>query len=411
MKLRQSKIINKSEKLGNIIKKITGGRRVPKGTELKNEKTNYPYIRVTDLENKKVNLNNLKYLSEEMFMEIKNYRVELEDLILSNVGTIGRTSIVNKEISGLNLTENCLRIVVNEKIINNKYLEYYLNSIKGKKELDLNTIKTTIPKLSVKNAKKINVFFPEIENQNKIVTLLSDKESQIEKIKTLIAKLEKKNEYYAEKLLSGELRVREKEDGSVEFYENTEWKEERVNGRVKRVPVDWSIKKIGEISDIETGKKNANAGSDDGVYPFFTCSKENKKINSHSFDQEAILIAGNGVVGLSKYYNGKFDAYQRTYVLGNFKISGKYIFSYINKYFQKSIENEVVGGVISYIKLGNIANYKINIPNNEEIDIILKILNNLNSEKEKMESILKKETKEFEWLSEKLLSGEYIIED
>ena len=126
----------------------------------------------------------------------------------------------------------------------------------------------------------------------------------------------------------------------------------------------WEVFKIGEICDIKTGKLDANAASDDGKYPFFTCSKETLRIRTYSYDLECVLIAGNGDLNV-KYYNGKFDAYQRTYI-----ISLKHHYSTINTYylymfFSKYIEvlrNKSIGGVIKYIKLGDISNAKIPIP-------------------------------------------------
>lgn len=96
--------------------------------------------------------------------------------------------------------------------------------------------------------------------------------------------------------------------------------------------VEW--KKLGEISGlITTGKLNANAMEEDGEYPFFTCNENPFKINSFAFDLEAIIISGNGSqVGHLNYYNGKFNAYQRTYIIGNFidGINIMYIYYYLN---------------------------------------------------------------------------------
>ena len=77
---------------------------------------------------------------------------------------------------------------------------------------------------------------------------------------------------------------------------------------------DWTYKKLGELTKIKTGKLDANASSEDGVYPFFTCSREPLRISSYSYDCECVLVAGNGELNV-KYYNGKFDAYQRTYII------------------------------------------------------------------------------------------------
>lgn len=72
--------------------------------------------------------------------------------------------------------------------------------------------------------------------------------------------------------------------------------------------------KLGNVCKIITGKLNANACSNNGKYPFFTCSQNESKIDYYAFDTKAIVIAGNGDISV-KYYEGKFNAYQRTYVL------------------------------------------------------------------------------------------------
>ena len=72
--------------------------------------------------------------------------------------------------------------------------------------------------------------------------------------------------------------------------------------------------KIGDLVNIQTGKLDANASSKNGMYPFFTCSKEPLRIDSYSYDCECVLLAGNGDLNV-KSYNGKFDAYKRTYIL------------------------------------------------------------------------------------------------
>ncbi|MBK9306481.1 MAG: restriction endonuclease subunit S [Nitrospira sp.] len=82
---------------------------------------------------------------------------------------------------------------------------------------------------------------------------------------------------------------------------------------------DWQTRHLGELCRIRTGKKDVNQGNPDGEFPFFTCAAKHTFSDSFSFDTEALLIAGNGDVGNVSYYKGKFEAYQRTYVLSDFK--------------------------------------------------------------------------------------------
>ena len=149
--------------------------------------------------------------------------------------------------------------------------------------------------------------------------------------------------------------------------------------------------KLKDLINIRTGKLDANASSENGKYPFFTCSKETLKINTYSYDCECVLLAGNGDLNV-KYYNGKFDAYQRTYILEckNDIISTKYLYYFMKKYL-KILRNQSIGGVIKYIKLANISEAIIPIYSKEEQE---KIVNNIG----KVEEVLNIKNKQIEEL-------------
>lgn len=85
----------------------------------------------------------------------------------------------------------------------------------------------------------------------------------------------------------------------------------------KEIPEGWELKQYSDIFNFTTGKLNSNAAVINGIYPFFTCSSETYLTNTFSFDCEALILAGNNARAVYpfKYYNGKFDAYQRTYVV------------------------------------------------------------------------------------------------
>ena len=127
------------------------------------------------------------------------------------------------------------------------------------------------------------------------------------------------------------------------------------------------FKKLGDYVKIKTGKLDANASSDDGEYPFFTCSIEPLKISSFSYDCECCLVAGNGDLNV-KYYNGKFDAYQRTYIIESLdkeKLDVMYLYFFLCSYIEV-LRKQSIGGVIKYIKLGNLTDALIPIPSLEK---------------------------------------------
>ena len=133
--------------------------------------------------------------------------------------------------------------------------------------------------------------------------------------------------------------------------------------------------KIGNLTKIKTGKLDANASSEDGRYPFFTCSREPLKISTYSYDCECVLVAGNGDLNV-KYYNGKFDAYQRTYIIednGSGKLYMPYLYYFMEGYIEE-LRKQAIGGVIKYIKLRNITDALIKLPSIDEQKTIAYIL-------------------------------------
>ena len=137
--------------------------------------------------------------------------------------------------------------------------------------------------------------------------------------------------------------------------------------------------KLGSLTRIRTGKLDANAADDNGKYPFFTCSKEPLSINTCSYDCECVLVAGNGDLNV-KYYDGKFDAYQRTYIIESLdktKLMVKYLYCFLDLYVE-ILRQQAIGGVIKYIKLGNLADAIIPVPVIEKQREIIEIFEKCN---------------------------------
>lgn len=141
------------------------------------------------------------------------------------------------------------------------------------------------------------------------------------------------------------------------------------------IPSTWKWVKLGDIIKIYTGSKDANYGSENGIYPFFTCAAEPIKCDYFSFDGESLLLPGNGAnVGLCIYYDGKFEAYQRTYVLQGFVPYLKYLHHLLNFRWKKYNEDKMYGSAMPYIKLANIQNFPVPLPPlSEQKRIVAKI--------------------------------------
>ena len=130
-----------------------------------------------------------------------------------------------------------------------------------------------------------------------------------------------------------------------------------------KVPENWCWTYLKPISKIRTGKKDANYGSVDGEYPFFTCAAEPIRCHGYSFDCNAILLAGNGDINNISRYNGKFEAYQRTYVVEIIEpFSIDYVFYWFKYRWFDFNKDKMFGTAIPYIRLGNLQEFPIPVP-------------------------------------------------
>ena len=156
---------------------------------------------------------------------------------------------------------------------------------------------------------------------------------------------------------------------------------------------EWQKTKLAKICLITTGKLDANAMVEDGKYRFYTCAKEFFRIDRYTFDTEALLISGNGAnVGYIHYYKGKFNAYQRTYVLYEFQENICYVKYFLEKYLSSRIADEKNIGNTPYIVRGTLSEMEIIIPEKsveqEKIANFLSGIDELiSSQKEKIEKL------------------------
>ena len=187
---------------------------------------------------------------------------------------------------------------------------------------------------------KLGVSYPkDLKEQQKIADILSKWDKAVSLQENLIEKLEEQKKALMQKLLTPK-------DG-------------------------WKKVKLGNICNITTGKLDANAMEINGQYLFFTCAKEVFRINTFDFDTEAILISGNGAnVGYVHYYNGKFNAYQRTYVLDAFSDNIHLVKLILDVYLSKQINSEKRDGNTPYIVLSTLQQMKIYLPITQQNELV-----------------------------------------
>lgn len=131
------------------------------------------------------------------------------------------------------------------------------------------------------------------------------------------------------------------------------------------LPEGWEWCRLPECVSIVTGKKDANYGTPDGKYLFFTCAEQPLRCDDYSFEGESLLLPGNGAnVGQVIYYDGQFEVYQRTYVLQKIieSFSLKYLYYHILGFWENYNHDKQYGSATNYIKMGNFLNYIFPLP-------------------------------------------------
>ena len=263
---------------------------------------------------------------------------------------------------------------------NGIFLSYYLNVI-TKKDIAKIAQGVSIVHLYASELKNLKIKIPPLDEQEKIVEILSTWDEAINLTINLIENKKQFKKALMQNLLTAKIRFPQFKD---------EWKEI----------------KLGEICEIQTGKLNANAMIQGGRYKFFTCAKEVFEIDCYAFDTEAILISGNGEnVGYIHYFNGKFNAYQRTYVLDKFTENILFIKYFLEFSLKRKIEIEKKDGNTPYIVLSTIFDFIVRLPNLNEQQKIAEVLIAYDDEINLLNLKLENLKKQKQGLMQKLLSG------
>lgn len=310
------------------------------------------------------------FIHENIFNEFKTkYSFPKKgDILISAAGTIGRT-VVYDGLPAYFQDSNIVWIDNNEEIIFNAFLLYCYKNIKW------NTENTTIARLYNENLRNIIFAIPSKPEQEKIASFLSSVDSKIEQLSKKKTLLEQYKKGVMQKIFSQTLRF--KDDDGSEFPE-------------------WVEKKLGKLSKITTGKLDANAMVNNGEYRFYTCAREYYYIDNYAFDTDALIVSGNGAnVGYIHHYNGKFNAYQRTYVLDKFNDDNIiYMKYFLDKHLSKRIMQEKNEGNTPYIVMGTLSEMTIKLPSLKEQTKIATFLSSLDKKIELTDKELNA-TKEF----------------
>ena len=145
----------------------------------------------------------------------------------------------------------------------------------------------------------------------------------------------------------------------------------------ENLPSGWTVSNLLDICKISTGKWDANHAQENGKYRFYTCASKHAYSDTKRFSGECLIVPGNGDIGAVYYFDGDFDAYQRTYVLDNIKIYAQYLYYHFLSNWRQLNDDKKFGSTINFVRIGNFQDYKVLIPPYKEQKRRVTYLNNL----------------------------------
>jgi type I restriction enzyme, S subunit len=221
--------------LGHVAQ-VKGGKRLPKGEKFADTVTPFPYIRVTDFANFGIDTSDLRYLTPETRATIERYTISKNDVYISIAGSIGITGMIPARLDGANLTENAAKLVLNEDVIDSRFLMYYFASEVAQTEIRGQTVKNAQPKLALARIASLSIPLPPLPEQQKIAAVLGLVQRAIEQQERLIA-------------LTTELKKALLHKVFTEGHRGESQKQTEIGP----VPESWEVSKLADLFEIKHG--------------------------------------------------------------------------------------------------------------------------------------------------------------
>ncbi|UOR86869.1 restriction endonuclease subunit S [Helicobacter pylori] len=295
------------------------------------------------------------YINQQAYNFLSKSKVFHQDILINKIANAGAVYFMPRLDKPVSLGMNLFLLRIKKNY--NKYFIFCILKY-NEKRLRLMAKGTTTKTITKDNIKMFQILLPPLETQQKIARTLSILDQKIEnnrKINELLHKiLELLYEQYFVRFdfLDENNKPYQTSGGKMKFSK-------KLN---RLIPNDFEVKTLGELTQLKVGNKNANHSSNQGKYPFFTCSNNPLRCETYQFEGKHVIISGSGNFYVT-HYDGKFDAYQKTYVV-NPNNQNHYVLIYL---FVKSNTNYLKlqshGSIIKFITKSDIENIKIVLPN------------------------------------------------
>ncbi len=282
------------------------------------------------------------FISREKDERLSKGKLRRDDIVLTTRGTVGNFALFDSAVSFEHIRINSGMVILRNEsaALDTTFLYALLQSHFVEKQIERLTFGSAQPQLTVKGINEFAIVVPPLPEQSAIATALSDVDGLLGGLDRLIAKKRDLKQAAMQQLLTGLTRI-------PGFHS------------------EWGVKALGEIAHIKTGSRNNEDKVEDGQYPFFVRSEIVERINSYSYDCEAILVPGEGRIGnIFHYINGRFDVHQRVYAITKFssEISGRFVHFYLSKNFGAWAMQNTVKATVDSLRLPTFQTFEMRVP-------------------------------------------------
>ncbi|NYS61052.1 restriction endonuclease subunit S [Vreelandella salicampi] len=323
-----------------------------------------------------------KYLPIAFNKKLKGSQLRKGDLLINIVGaSIGRSCMFDLDVEHANINQAVCLFRTNPQVRSEYIIQYLQLPTTIDKLLGTQT-ESARPNLSLGDMRDFLFLVPPLSEQKKIAKILSTWDQTITATEHLLENSQQRKKALMQQLLTGKKRL--------PGFEG-----------------EWENSTLTQHCSVVTGNKDLQNKVEDGEYPFFVRSSNIERIDSYSFDGEAILIPGDGRVGeIFHYINGRFGFHQRVYKLSDFKGAlGLFIYYYLKRFFKAEVIKNSVKATVDSLRMPVFTGMRIKLPSLEEQQLIIDVLSCSDKEIQAISRRLNLLRQEKKALMQQLLTG------
>ena len=315
-------------------------------------------------------------------------------------GLLGSCAFVPEDDLFLHNQRLGLIEIIDNQLVDKTFIYYLFKTKYIRTQISLTSTGSKVKHTSPERIYSVKCNLPSFDIQQNIASVLLSLDKKIE----LNNKINKELEAMAKTLYDYWFVQFDFPDVNGKPYKSSGGKMVYNEELKREIPEGWEVKKIADLLDVITGKEDANFAVENGKHPFFTCADTISYCDNYAFEGKAILIAGNGNFNV-KLYDGKFNAYQRTYVLIPNNEQYYSIIFYAVQDQLKRLSSGSAGSIIKFITKGDVENISLILPKAnysklfKQLNVITKLIEKKKKENQELSKLR-------DWLLPMLMNGQ-----